>query len=102
MEHMTREEILSELRSIEPLLRKRGVERLFLFGSHASNEARPDSDIDIFIDPADMTTFGFDAFMDTFETLQQTLPGHEIGYSTRDGIGRHFRPAIEAEAIRVF
>lgn len=99
---MTRDEVMAELRSAEPALRRRGIERLFLFGSHARGEAKADSDIDIFIDPANVETFGFDAFMDTYEALREMFPDQEIGYSTRDGIGRHFRTAVETEAIRVF
>ena len=99
---MTRNEIIAELRSQEAALRKRGVARLFLFGSRARGEAKEGSDIDIFIDPANVETFGFDAFMDTYEAIRATFPGREIGYSTREGIGRHFRPAVEKEAIQVF
>lgn len=99
---MTREEVMAGLRSAEPALRRRGVLRLFLFGSHARDEAKPDSDIDIFVDPADVETFGFDAFMESYEALKKTFPGQEIGYSTREGIGRHFRTTVEKEAIRIF
>lgn len=99
---MTRDDIIERLLSAEPALRARGVARLFLFGSYARDEPTPNSDVDIFIDPADAESFGFDSFMDTYETLREEIPDRQIGYSTREGIGRHFRLAIEKEAIRVF
>lgn len=47
---MKRDEALSKLRRHEAELKRRGVERLFLFGSTARGEARDDSDIDLFFD----------------------------------------------------
>ena len=99
---MTRNEIIAELRSQEAALRKRGVARLCRFGSRAGRGAKEASDNDRCVDPANVETFGFDAFMDTYEAIRATFPGREIGYSTREGIGRHFRPAVETEAIQVF
>jgi predicted nucleotidyltransferase len=99
---MNRAEVIQRLRSVEPALRSRGVAALFLFGSYARGEARPDSDIDIFVDPDQGRRFGFDEFMDSYETLKAVLSGHEIGFSTRDGIDRYIRPAVERDALRVF
>ena len=99
---MNRTEVIRRLRSTEPALRSRGVAALFLFGSYARNAARPNSDIDVFIDPDRNRTFGFDEFMDSYEALKGALPDHEIGFSTREGIDRHLRPNVEREALRVF
>jgi predicted nucleotidyltransferase len=99
---MTQDKIIADLRSQEATLRRHGVARLFLFGSYARGEAKAGSDIDIFIDPTNVDTFGFDAFMDTYEAIRETFPGKKIGYSTREGIGRHFRPTVEEEAVQVF
>lgn len=41
---------LAKLRQHEPDLRRMGVRRLYLFGSTARDEARPDSDVDLFFD----------------------------------------------------
>lgn len=47
-------------------------------------------------------TFGFDKFMDAYDAVKAALPGHEIGFSTREGIDKHVRPAVEREALQVF
>jgi predicted nucleotidyltransferase len=100
---MCREEVIAKLRQAEPALRARGVAALYLFGSHARDEASPDSDIDVFVDPVSGERFGFLPFMAAFEAIRDTFGRHvEIGYSTREGLDRYVRADIEREAIRVF
>lgn len=99
---MTRTEVIAELKTVEPALRQRGVAALYLFGSHARDEARAGSDLDVFVDPADENAFGLTSFTETLAVLQQTLPGIELGYSTRGSIVPCYRPYIEDGAIRIF
>jgi predicted nucleotidyltransferase len=47
---MTREEIIATIRSNEPAIRAEGVRKLWLFGSRARGDHRPDSDIDVLLD----------------------------------------------------
>jgi predicted nucleotidyltransferase len=47
---MNRDDILGKLRTLKPWLAQQGIARVRLFGSHARNEARPDSDIDLLVD----------------------------------------------------
>ncbi len=102
MGNMTRAEVIARLKALEPALRQHGVAALYLFGSHARDEARADSDVDIFVDPAEENSFGLSQFVDTLAAVQQTFPGVELGFSTRDRIVPCYRPYIEATAIRVF
>lgn len=99
---MTRTEVIARLKTVETALRQRGVAALYLFGSHARDEAGADSDVDVFVDPADENAFGLIPFMETRAVLQKTFPGIELGYSTRDSIVPCYRPYIEDGAIRVF
>lgn len=99
--HMRRNEAIAKLKQAEPAIRALGAASLYLFGSHARDEARPDSDIDVFIDKDPSRAFGFDEFMGIYLTLRKTL-GVEVGYSTREGLVAQYRRDIEREAIRVF
>jgi predicted nucleotidyltransferase len=99
---MRRDEAIARLRKAEPALKGLGVAALYLFGSHARNEAGEDSDVDVFVDPAP-AGLGFLEFMDAHEIIQDALGrGVEIGYSTRAGISPYIRPEVEREAIRIF
>jgi predicted nucleotidyltransferase len=98
---MRRSDVLTALKQSEPALRARGVVALYVFGSHARDEARPDSDVDVFIDKDKARKFGFDEFMDVYFLLQERL-GAGVDYGTREGLHPVLRPEIEREAIRVF
>ena len=101
IEGMRRDEVIARLKQTEPALRAVGVAALYLFGSHARDEARLDSDIDVFVDPAPDEAFGFLPFMDAFETIQHAV-GENLDYGTRRGLHPLLRPDIEREAVRIF
>lgn len=100
---MRRDEVITRLKETEPALRAVGVGALYLFGSHARDQANSDSDVDVFVEPASGKDFGFLPFMEAYEALQQAL-GHrvEIGYSTREGLSPYIRADVEREAVRIF
>ena len=101
-EAMGRNEIIDKLKAVEPELRAHGVAALYLFGSHARDEGRENSDIDVFVDKAPGRKFGLDAFMGAYVVLKNAFPGVEIGYTTREGLVDCYRPYIEHGAIRIF
>ncbi len=69
---MRRDEVIARLKEVEPAIRARGARALYLFGSHARDEAGADSDVDVFIDKDRSRQFGFDEFMDIY-VLQSTV-----------------------------
>src|SRR5688572_18736219 len=98
---MRRDEVIAKLQTAEADIRRFGATGLYLYGSHARDEARPDSDVDVFIDTEPGRMFGLSEFMGVYFKLQEAL-GVEIGYTTREGLVKFYRPDIEREAIRVF
>jgi predicted nucleotidyltransferase len=98
---MRRDEVIARLKETEPALRAFGVAALYLFGSYARDEARPDSDVDVFVDPATGTDFGFLPFMDAYEAIKGVV-GEKVDYGTRTGLHPLLRADIENEAVRIF
>lgn len=98
---MRREQVIAKLKAAEPDIRALGAQALYLYGSHARDEARAGSDVDLFIDKDPSRNFGFDEFMTIYFKLQETL-GTDVGYTTREGLVDFYRPDIEREAIRIF
>jgi len=99
---MNRSDVIEKLKQVEPALRARGVAALYLFGSYARDDAGPDSDIDVFVDPQSEDVFGLNSFAATYELVEQAFPGKAIGYSTRSSLAPAYLPYIEKAAIRVF
>jgi uncharacterized protein len=99
---MNRQHVIDTLKSLEPRLRARGVAALYLYGSYARDEARPDSDIDVFVDPATDDFYDLEPFTEAFLDIQAALSDRQIGYGTRAGLSRYIRADVERQAIRVF
>ena len=97
----TREETLKRLRAMEPELRGRGIISLYLFGSVARDEARPDSDIDLFCDLDPKAKLGTFAFLAIADRLIEAM-GRKVDLATRSGLHRLIRVDVENAAARVF
>jgi uncharacterized protein len=98
---MRRDEVIARLKEAQPALRGFGVAALYPFGSHARDEARAASDVDVFVDKDTTRKFGFDEFMDAYLLLQERF-GAGLDYATREGLHPLLRPEIEREAVQVF
>jgi predicted nucleotidyltransferase len=94
-------DIIMKLKATEPELRANGVAALYVFGSHARGTARSDSDVDVFVDPADREHFGLSEFLGVYDVLRGALD-QPVDYGTREGLSKHVRAQVEREAIRVF
>ena len=97
---MDREHAISKLKEHEAELKRLGVQRLYLFGSTAHDEAREDSDVDLFFDYEE-GKFGLFDLMEVKEYASHILGG-PADVMTRDSIHKVLRPRIEASALRVF
>ena len=100
---MRRHEVIARLKETEPALRGFGVGALYLFGSHARDEANSGSDVDVFVDPAPDRDFVFLPFMNAYETIQEAFGDTvAIAYSTRAGLSPFILGDVEQEAVRIF
>jgi predicted nucleotidyltransferase len=100
---MLPDDVIARLKKAEPALRASGVSALYLFGSRARDDARDNSDVDVFIDPQADESFGFLDYMKAYEAIVDAVgPGLEVGYSTREGLSPYVRDSVEQEATRIF
>ncbi len=97
---MNRDDAISRLRRHEADLKRLGVERLFMFGSTARDEAKEDSDVDLFFD-YEKGKFGLFELMDV-KAYAASILGRKADIMTRDSLHKTLRRQIEATAVRVF
>jgi predicted nucleotidyltransferase len=96
---MRRDEARRKLQAGAGALQAAGIAALDLFGSVARDEARSDSDIDLFFDPARPGLSLFDV-MDLRDQVALLL-GRPVDTMTRSSLHPYLRHRTEAEAIRV-
>jgi predicted nucleotidyltransferase len=97
---MKRELTIAKLKEHEAELKQLGVEHLYLFGSTARDEARDDSDVDLFFDHPE-GSLGLFELMDIKDAAERIL-GSKADIMTRRSLHRILRPKIEAAAQQVF
>lgn len=97
---MQRNDAIAKLRDHEAELKRLGVQRLYLFGSTARDEANENSDIDLFFD-YQKGALGLFELLDVKERATAIL-GKRADITTRDGLHKVLRGHIKASAIRVF
>jgi predicted nucleotidyltransferase len=97
---MNRAEVIRVLKRHEVELKKLGVKHLFLFGSVARDDAKDDSDIDLFFDH-EKGRLGLYELMDVKDRAQEIL-GRPADIMTRASLHPALRERIEETALRVF
>ena len=96
---LERDAAIATLKAHEAELRRLGVEHLYLFGSTARDEARDNSDVDLFFDYERGELSLFD-LMEVKEQAARIL-GRKADIMTRDSIHKVPRSGIEASALHV-
>lgn len=98
---MDKQSALDRLRALEPQLRERGVLSLFLFGSVARDEAKTDSDVDLFFDDDAKTPLSLFGVIGLGHFLSDAL-GAKVDLIPRDSLHRLLRDEIVDGALRVY
>jgi uncharacterized protein len=98
---MTRDEVIAKLKATESDLRALGIDKLYLFGSFARDEATEESDVDVFVEFSDRPGNRFRGFMSSRDLLAQAV-AREVDLGTRQSLHPGIRDRVEREALRVF
>lgn len=98
---MTRADAIARLKEHADAIRALGGTSLDLFGSTSRDEARPDSDLDLFMDYDPLGNFNLLDLVAAKRLLEEGL-GVPVDLTTRDGLHRLISHDIQANAIRIF
>ena len=96
-------DIIRKLRDHRDELTRMGVGRLYLFGSVARGDARPDSDIDLAYEPDPARKFSlFD--LGRIEQKIESILGstNKVDFASRKDLYSHVRDSALADEIQVF
>jgi len=91
-------DVASALRKLWPVIQKHGVTSLWIFGSHARGDSRPDSDLDLLVDFESPP--GFDNFMGLKIDLEDLL-GTKVDLHTRSSCPDRFMRRIQPDLLHV-
>jgi uncharacterized protein len=98
---MTREEAIEKLKGQADAIRALGATSLYLFGSVARDDARPDSDLDLFIDYDEKKKFSLLDLVGIKHHLEDEL-STGVDLTTRNSLHPRLKASIENSAIRIF
>jgi predicted nucleotidyltransferase len=98
---MIRDDAIIQLKAHADSVREMGATSPYLFGSTARDDARPDSDLDLFIDYDPESRFnGFDLV--GIKLFLEDRLGTTVDVTTRDSLHPRLRERIERSAVKVF
>jgi uncharacterized protein len=97
---MNRDLAIRTLQDNADAIRQLGATALFLFGSAARDDMRPDSDIDVFIDYDPAGPFDFVALFGLKDLLEAKF-NREVDVTTRAGLHPRLRERIEKSSVQV-
>ncbi|MBS0276198.1 MAG: nucleotidyltransferase domain-containing protein [Proteobacteria bacterium] len=98
---MRREDAIAALRNEADAVKARGATALYLFGSTARDNARDESDVDLFIDYTHGAGFSLIDLLGIKHHLEDRL-GVAVDVTTRDSLHPLLKKKIEDAAERVF
>jgi uncharacterized protein len=95
---MKRDELLTRLRELKPWFEDHGIIRVRVFGSHARDEAGPDSDVDLLVEFVEDGAPDLFAFSGIRLELERRL-GHPVDLMTPRALSPRIAHRIEASLV---
>jgi len=92
---------LTSRRALAQIARAHGLRRIRLFGSAARGDARPDSDVDVLVEPRDRAALSLLDLVRIEADLEQLLDRH-VDVVTTGSLRDEVRDALEREAVALY
>jgi uncharacterized protein len=93
--------VVDKLRQLAPRLRAEGVTRLYLFGSRARGDARPDSDLDVLVETNSREEPPRFDYFKVLHLIEDSV-GLRIQISMRDLLKPRIAERVSDDLIEVF
>lgn len=90
---LTKEDILTILKTNKIKLANLGIRQVGLFGSYARNEQSGNSDIDLLVD-FESDKENFDNLMAVYELFESLFKSKKVEVVTKNGLSPHIGPNI--------
>lgn len=100
---MNASEIVNRLKALEGDLRSAGLDSLYLFGSRARGDYRPESDVDLAFDVAPSADLTFSLLDQAgLNMLLAEALGTKVDFVERRALRPRLREQVELDSIAVF
>ncbi|CAN5415961.1 nucleotidyltransferase [soil metagenome] len=98
---MNRAELVTKIKTQEQAIEAEGATALYVYGSRARDDQRPDSDLDVYVEYTPQSRFSLMSLAGIQVILTDTT-GLQVSITTRDSLHPDIREAIESEAVKIF
>lgn len=98
---LSRDPLLARLKALRPAFERAGITRMWLIGSRARSDNRPDSDIDLMVEIDETRKFSLLDLMGVKHIVEDDI-GLPADMFERSGLDARFRSFVDADAVRIF